>query len=94
MAKITIDIDPVLNVFQIWWDDRKKAVEAIPSDDKRMEADIIVDKKGVPLSVEIVGFLPEELNASKFLNSKQITYYLSTGKVPFKKLLTKVKLHK
>lgn len=36
MAKITIDIDPVLNVFQIWWDDRKKAVEAIPSDDKRM----------------------------------------------------------
>lgn len=90
MAKMIVDIDPVANVFQIWWGDKKKAHESIESSDPNMDAVIIVDKEGHPLSVEIINFFPNELDISKKLSSKEIDYYFSTGKLPFGKSVKKI----
>lgn len=70
MAKrkdVKIYIDPISNTMNLWWDDPKKAYSSEEVDSLLRNDVIIKDKNGKPISLEIIGIFPNELNIAKKL---------------------------
>lgn len=68
MAKVNIFLDPVGNVMNIWWGDPKDAYESVEVDDPKRNDVIVLDKNGKPISIEIVGVFPKDLNVSELIS--------------------------
>ncbi len=85
MARVKFYFDPVANTLNIWWGKKDDAYESIPVKSSKRDDVIIVDKEGHPVSLEIINFLPEELEPIGYLTKKQITQYLNTGSVNLEK---------
>ena len=66
--KIKIYIDPVANSFNIWWDDPKLAYSSEEVDSPNRNDVIIKDKHGRPISLEVIGIFPSELNVAEKIN--------------------------
>ena len=64
MAQVKIYFDPIGNTLNIWWGNPKDAYKAEEVESKDRNDVIIYDKKGRPISIEIIGVLPKELNIS------------------------------
>lgn len=60
--RVKVYIDPVANTFNIWWDDFKKAYSSEEVESPYRNDVIIKDKHGRPISLEIIGIFPKELN--------------------------------
>jgi len=73
MAKVKnalkIYLDPVANTFNIWWDDPKKAYSSEEVDSPYSNDVLIKDRFGRPISLEIIGIFPKELNIAQYLKS-------------------------
>lgn len=73
MAKVKnalkIYLDPVANTFNIWWDDPKKAYSSEEVDSPFSNDVLIKDRSGRPISLEIIGIFPKELNIVQYLKS-------------------------
>jgi hypothetical protein len=73
MAKVKnalkIYLDPVANTFNIWWDDPKKAYSSEEVDSPLSNDVLIKDRFGRPISLEIIGIFPKELNIVQYLKS-------------------------
>lgn len=73
MAKAKRDVrvylDPVANTFNIWWDDPKKAFSSEEVDSPYRNDIIIKDRAGRPISLEVIGIFPSELNIAGRLKS-------------------------
>lgn len=65
--KVEIYIDPIANTFNIWWDDRKKAYSSEEVDSPYRNDVIVKDKQGRPISLEVIGIFPSELNIAEKL---------------------------
>lgn len=65
--RVKIYLDPVANTFQIFWDDPKKAYSSEEVDSPYRNDVIIKDKQGRPISLEVIGIFPSELNVAKKL---------------------------
>ena len=65
MAKVKFYLDPIGNTLNIWWGAKKDAHEAIEVSNRNRDDVIVVDKKGSPISLEIIGFFPEEIDPVK-----------------------------
>ena len=68
---VKIYLDPIGNTMNIWWGDPSKAYASEEVDDISRNDVIVKDKSGNPISLEIIGVFPEELNISSFI--KQLT---------------------
>jgi len=83
MAKIKIYFDPIGNVMNIWWGNKKDAYMSEEVESAKRNDVIIKDKRGVPISIEIIGILPNELNISEkiktLINNNKSPYILSSG---------------
>jgi len=64
---VKIYLDPVANTFNIWWDDPKKAYSSEEVDSPYSNDVIVKDKQGRPISLEIIGIFPKELNIAEYL---------------------------
>ena len=73
MAKVKIYIDPIGNTMNIWWGNPKDAFASEEVDDPTRNDVIIKDKQGKPISLEIIGVFPKELNVSEL--NKQFDKY-------------------
>ena len=60
--KVKVYIDPVANTFNIWWDDPKKAYSSEEVDSPYRNDVIVKDREGRPISREVIGIFPKELN--------------------------------
>lgn len=60
--EVKIYLDPVANTFNIWWDDPKKAYSSEEVDSPYRNDVIVKDKQGRPISLEVIGIFPNELN--------------------------------
>jgi len=60
--EVKIYLDPVANTFNIWWDDPKKAYSSDEVDSPYRNDVIIKDRQGTPISLEVIGIFPSELN--------------------------------
>ena len=71
-AKKTVKLylDPVANTLNIWWDDPKKAYASEEVSSPYSNDVVIKDKQGRPISLEIIGLFPKELNIAEYLISK------------------------
>lgn len=67
MAKIKILLDPIGNVMNIWWGDPRDASKSEEVDDPLRNDVIVKDKFGKPISLEIIGVFPHELNVSEIV---------------------------
>lgn len=67
MAKVKILLDPIGNTMNIWWGEKKDAYESEEVDDNKRNDVIIKDQKGRPISLEIIGVFPNELNISELV---------------------------
>ena len=67
MAKVKIYFDPIGNIMNIWWGDPKDAFSSEEVDSPLRNDVIVKDKKGRPISLEVIGILPKELNISEKL---------------------------
>jgi len=67
--EVKIYIDPVANTFQIFWDDPKKAYASEEVNSPFRNDVIIKDKQGNPISLEIIGVFPNELNIAEKLKA-------------------------
>lgn len=71
MAKVKtavkIYLDPIANTFNIWWDDPKKAYSSEEVDSLYRNDVIVKDKQGRPISLEVIGIFPSELNITEKL---------------------------
>lgn len=67
--RVKIFIDPVANTFNIWWDDPKKAYSSEEVDSPYRNDVIVKDKAGRPISLEVIGIFPNELNIAGKLKS-------------------------
>ena len=67
--QVNIYIDPVANTFQIFWDDPKKAYSSEEVDSSYRNDIIVKDKRGRPISLEVIGIFPSELNIIERLKS-------------------------
>ncbi|OQY68258.1 hypothetical protein B6D29_01040 [Microgenomates bacterium UTCPR1] len=65
MAKVKIYFDPIGNTMNIWWGDPKNAFSSEEVDASDRNDVIVKDKQGRPISIEIIGLLPRELNVSE-----------------------------
>ncbi len=65
--RVKIYLDPVANTFNIWWDDPKKAYSSEEVDSPNRNDVIIKDKQGKPISLEVIGIFPSELNVAEKL---------------------------
>jgi hypothetical protein len=65
--EVKIYLDPVANTFNIWWDDPKKASFSEEVDSPYRNDVIIKDKQGRPISLEVIGIFPSELNITEKL---------------------------
>jgi len=83
MAKVKIYIDPIGNTMNLWWGDPKDAYSSEEVESPYRNDVIIKDKKGRAISVEIIGFLPKELNVSEklktLIQNKKTPFILSSG---------------
>jgi len=83
MAKVKIYFDPIGNVMNIWWGNKKDAYMSEEVESAKRNDVIIKDKRGVPISIEIIGILPNELNISEkiktLINNNKSPYILSSG---------------
>ena len=75
MAKATkrtvkLYLDPVANTLNIWWDDPKKAYASEEVESPYSNDVVVKDKQGRPISLEIIGLFPKELNIAEYLISK------------------------
>ncbi|MDP4010820.1 MAG: hypothetical protein Q8P72_01165 [Candidatus Roizmanbacteria bacterium] len=61
---VKIYFDPIGNTMNIWWGDPADAYTAEEVDSMDRNDVIIKDKKGNPISIEMIGILPQELNIS------------------------------
>ncbi len=64
MAKVKMYLDPIGNTLNIWWGDPKTAHESCEVDDPNRNDVIVKDRMGKPISLEIIGVFPDELNVS------------------------------
>ena len=78
MAKVKIYFDPIGNTMNIWWGNPKDAFSSEEVDSKYRNDVIIKDKKGRPISLEIIGVLPKELNISE-----RVKTLIKNRKTPF-----------
>ena len=69
MAKVKILLDPVGNIMNIWWGKPSDAYKSVEVDDPNRNDVIVMDKNGKPISIEIVGVFPKELNISDAIKS-------------------------
>lgn len=73
MAKVKnalkIYLDPVANTFNIWWDDPKKAYSSEEVDSPLSNDVLVKDRRGRPISLEIIGIFPKELNIVQYLKN-------------------------
>ena len=69
MAKVKIYFDPIGNTMNIWWGEPKDAFISEEVDSSSRNDVIVKDKKGRPISLEVIGILPKELNISEKLKS-------------------------
>lgn len=67
---VKIYLDPVANTFQIFWDDPKKAYSSEEVDSPYSNDVIVKDKQGKPISLEIIGIFPKELNIAEHLKTE------------------------
>lgn len=67
--RVKFYIDPVANTFQIFWDDPKKAYSAEEVSSPYRNDVIVKDKEGRPISLEVIGIFPNELNIASKLKS-------------------------
>ena len=65
MAKVKVYIDPIGNTMNIWWGNPKDAFTSEEVDDPTRNDVIIKDKQGKPISLEVIGLFPKELNISE-----------------------------
>ena len=78
MANVKILFDPVANTMNIWWGSPSMAHKSIEVDDPHRNDVIVMDQNQKPISIEIIGVFPKELNIS------EITRALGTNKTePF-----------
>lgn len=80
---VKLYLDPVANTFNIWWDNPKKAYSSEEVDSPYSNDVIIKNKQGRPISLEIIGIFPKELNIAQYLKTnarikKQEPYLLET----------------
>lgn len=64
---IRIYLDPIGNTMNIWWGNPVDAYISEEVDDPNSNDVIVKDKTGKPISLEIIGVFPEELNVSKLV---------------------------
>lgn len=81
---VKLYLDPVANTFNIWWDDPKNAYSSEEVDSPYRNDVIIKDKNGKPISLEIIGIFPQELNIVEqfkyMLGSRKHEPFLLEGK--------------
>lgn len=77
--EVKIYIDPVANTFNIWWDDPKKAYSSEEVESPFRNDVIVKDKQGRPISFEVIGIFPQELNVA----SKVKSFFGSDKEEPF-----------
>ena len=65
--RVKIYLDPVANTFNIWWDDPEKAYSSEEVDSPNRNDVIVKDKEGRPISLEVIGIFPSELNIAQKL---------------------------
>ena len=66
---VKILLDPVGNTMNIWWGNQGDAVRSVEVDDPHRNDVLVMDKTGRPISIEIIGVFPKELNLSSFVRS-------------------------
>ena len=80
---VKIYFDPVANTMNIWWGNPKDAYKSEEVDSPTRNDVIIKDRKGRPISIEIIGILPTELNlsdkVSKLIKGRKTPYLLSSN---------------
>lgn len=82
MANVKILFDPIGNTMNIWWGSPDEAFESVEVDDPKRNDVIVKDKHGKPISIEIIGVFPKELNVSEIsraLGSKKTEPFLLTN---------------
>lgn len=67
MAKVKIYLDPIGNTMNIWWGDPKDAYISEEVEDSKSNDVIVKDKHDRPISLEIIGVFPKELNVSELV---------------------------
>ena len=82
MAKVKIYFDPVGNIMNIWWGNPKDAFSSEEVDSPSRNDVIVKDKNGRPISLEVIGILPKELNISEklkeLIKNKKSPFILSS----------------
>lgn len=66
---VKILLDPVGNTMNVWWGNQADAAQSVEVDDPHRNDVIVLDKTGKPISVEIIGVFPKELNLSSFVRT-------------------------
>ena len=66
---VKLYLDPVANTLNIWWDDPKKAHVSEEVSSPYSNDVIVKDKQGRPISLEIIGLFPKELNIAEHLKT-------------------------
>lgn len=64
---VKILLDPVGNTMNIWWGNPQDASQSVEVDDPKRNDVMVLDKIGKPISLEIIGVFPSELNISRFV---------------------------
>ena len=67
MAKVKILMDPIGNTMNIWWGSPKDAYKSEEVDDPMRNDVIIKNRNGLPISLELIGVFPDELNISELV---------------------------
>ena len=67
--RVKLYLDPVANTLNIWWDDPKKAYSSEEVSSPYSNDVIIKDRQGRPISLEIIGLFPKELNIAEHLKT-------------------------
>ena len=75
---VKIYFDPVGNTMNIWWGNPSDAYETEEVESRDRNDVIVKDKYGKPISIEIIGLLPKELNISD-----QITHIGGNDDAPY-----------
>ncbi len=76
---VKVYLDPVANTFNIWWGDPQKAYSSEEVDSPYSNDVIVKDRQGRPISLEVIGIFPSELNVAKYLGK----YAGIKNKTPF-----------
>lgn len=63
--RIKLYLDPIANTFNIWWDNPQKAYSSEEVESPYSNDVIVKDRQGKPISLEIIGIFPKELNIAR-----------------------------